>query len=276
MTVTISLAQMDVRVGDVTANVATATAMIAEAARRGSNLVVLPELWPSGYDLAQAQRHAAVPEGGLLAELPALASEHGVAIAGSLLVQTGPGRVGNTAVYFDPHGRALAAYSKVHLFGPMNEKRYLEEGRELTLVETGWTTAGLAICYDLRFPELFRAYALAGAEATILCAQWPRPRLEHWRTLLRARAIENQMLVIACNRVGRDGETEFFGRSALIDACGETILEGGGQEDLLTAAVDLAAVRDVRAGMPVFDDRRSEVYNSLAGDSGSAGRRAKM
>jgi predicted amidohydrolase len=255
---------MAVRVGDVEANLATATTMIGEAARRGSDLIVLPELWASGYDLAHAAQHAGGLDSGMAAHVAGLAREHRIAICSSLLTRLEGGGVGNTAVYVDANGQTLAAYSKVHLFGPMGEQRYLAEGEQLALVATGWGTAGLAICYDLRFPELFRAYALAGADAVILPAQWPRPRLEHWRTLLRARAIENQMLVIACNRVGRDGETEFFGRSAIIDACGETVIEGGGQEDLLTATVDMAHVQQVRESMPVFDDRRPVVYKSLA------------
>ena len=263
MSVTISLAQMAVRVGEVEANLATATTMIREAARRGSDLVVLPELWASGYDLAHAAEHAGELGGGTAAHVAGLAREYSIAVCGSLLTRLEGGGVGNTAVYVDADGQTLAAYSKVHLFGPMGERRTLAEGEQLALVETGWGSAGLAICYDLRFPELFRAYALAGAEAVILPAQWPRPRLEHWRTLLRARAIENQMLLIACNRVGRDGETEFFGRSAIIDACGETLIEGGDQEDLLTATVDITHVHDVRAGMPVFTDRRPAAYSSL-------------
>ncbi len=259
----ISLAQMHVRVGATAANLAAATKMIDEAARRGSDLVVLPELWASGYDLENAAEHASATDGGVFAAVADLARRHQIAVTGSLLSRLADGGIGNTAVLFDAAGRPLADYSKVHLFGPMAERRYLAEGQKLALAELGWSRAGLAICYDLRFPELFRAYALAGATAVILPAQWPRPRLEHWRTLLRARAIENQMLIVACNRVGRDGETEFFGRSAIVDACGETVIEGGGQEELLTATVDMGHVQQVRASMPVFEDRRPDAYNSL-------------
>ena len=181
-----------------------------------------------------------------------LAREYSIAVCGSLLTRRKGVGWATRPFMWIAGGQTLAAYSKVHLFGPMGERRTLLKGEQLALVETGWGSAGLAICYDLRFPELFRAYALAGAEAVILPAQWPRPRLEHWRTLLRARAIENQMLMIACNRVGRDGETAFFGRSAIIDACGETVIEGGDQEDLLTATVDMDACAVCAAGMPVF------------------------
>src|SRR5205807_8965526 len=105
-------------------------------------------------------------------------------------------------------------------------------------------------------PELFRSYALAGARLILLAAEWPNPRRAHWETLLRARAIENQMYVVACNRVGTSQGTSFFGRSCIIDPWGETVLEGGDQETLLTTEIDLDKVDDVRATIPVFKDRR--------------------
>jgi predicted amidohydrolase len=119
---------------------------------------------------------------------------------------------------------------------------------------------GLTICYDLRFPELFRRYALAGAKLIFVPAEWPHPRLMHWQTLLRARAIENQLFVVACNRVGVVGKTHFCGHSAVIDPWGETIVEGDESEMLLTAEIDLGLVDDVRQRIPIFADRRPEIY----------------
>jgi omega-amidase len=261
MTVTISLGQMDVKRGQVAANLATVTRMVKEAARRGAQLVVFPELWSTGYDLKRAAQYATAVDQGLFAEIAGLARQHKIAIAGSQLSQMGEGRYGNTAVYFDPNGENLGTYSKVHLFGPMQEIEYLSAGNSLTVVDTGWGKAGLAICYDLRFPELFRAYALAGVQALILVAEWPRPRLAHWRTLLRARAIENQMFIIACNRVGKTGSTAFFGHSCLLDPCGEVIIEAGDGAGLYTADLEMDQLTAVRESMPVFADRRPEVYN---------------
>ena len=126
--------------------------------------------------------------------------------------------------------------------------------------DTPWGPAGGAICYDLRFPELFRRYALDGALFCLLPSEWPHPRLAHWRTLLRARAIENQMFVVACNRVVETGDNRFFGHSAVIDPWGETLVEGDESEVLLFATLDTALVADVRQRIPVFADRRPAAY----------------
>ncbi len=260
MKLTISLGQMDVKLGDPAANWETVQTMTAEAKQRGSDLVVFPELWSTGYDLENAVRYATPTNEGLFAQVAALAQTHQIAILGSCLSRLGDRQFGNTAVYFDANGRSLGEYSKLHLFRLMQEEQFLTAGPQSTLVETEWGKAGLTICYDLRFPELFRRYALAGAQLVFVPAEWPHPRLAHWRTLLRARAIENQMFVVACNRVGRSKETDFFGHSCIVDPWGEMVIELGEAEMLGTAVIDIAKVNEVRAKIPVFADRRPEVY----------------
>lgn len=261
MQLTISLGQMDVKLGRPQENVALAKRLVAEAARRGSDLLVLPELWATGYDLARAEFYATPTEMGVFRGIAGLARDYGLAIVGSSLSLTDRGGYANTAVFHTAAGEAIGEYSKIHLFRLMEEDQYLTAGDKRALVATEWGPIGLAICYDLRFPELFRAYALAGATAVIIPAEWPYPRTEHWRTLLRARAIENQMFVIACNRVGTSGDTTFCGRSAIIDPWGETVIEGGDTEMLLTATIDLAQVTAVRQRIPVFADRRPTLYS---------------
>lgn len=260
MKMRVSLGQMDVLLGEPEKNLATVRAMTAEAARRGSDLVVFPELWSTGYDLANANRWATPTDAGIFAEVAALAKTHRIQIAGSCLSLLGDERYGNTAVYHDAEGRSVGEYSKIHLFRLMDEDQYLTGGERLTLLETAFGKMALAICYDLRFPEIFRSYALAGASALILPSEWPHPRLTHWRTLIRARAIENQMFVLACNRVGTTGDTTFCGHSAIVDPWGETLIEGGEQEVLLTADLDLDRVAAVRQKIPIFADRRPELY----------------
>jgi omega-amidase len=257
---TISLGQMDVKLGDPAANWDTVQMMTAEARRRGSDLVVFPELWSTGYDLAHAASYATLTDAGMFAQVAALAQKQGIAILGSCLSLLGEGRFGNTAVYFDRNGRNLGEYSKLHLFRLMQEEQYLTAGPEPTLLETAWGKVGLSICYDLRFPELFRHYALAGAQLVFLPAEWPHPRLAHWQTLLRARAIENQMYVVACNRVGSSNGTDFFGHSCIVDPWGELVVEAGEEEMLLTAVIDIEKVAEARAKIPVFADRRPDVY----------------
>lgn len=259
MKLTISLAQIDVALGDPEANLKKAAAWTAEAARRGSELIVFPEMWTTGYDFdhidALAARHEAV-----LAEIAALAKKHKLWLNGSMLTLNEEGRPTNTSILFDPSGEQAGLYRKIHLFGVMNEDQYLAPGRHMTTVETAWGQSGLAICYDLRFAEMFRSYALNGVNMVTLPAEWPQPRLAHWRTLLRARAIENQMFMIGVNRVGTDGTYEFFGHSAIIDPWGNAVVEGGDSELLLTATIETDMVTDVRKKIPVFNDRRPELY----------------
>lgn len=257
---TISLGQMNVHLGDPNRNLATVRDWTAEAARRGSDLVLFPELWSTGYDLENAADYATPPTAGVFAAVADLARENQIHVLGSCLSELGAGQFGNTAVLHNPAGEIAATYSKTHLFQLMDEHHYLTAGETPTLVETEHGRFGLTICYDLRFPELFRRYALQGAQVVFVPAEWPHPRLAHWRTLLRARAIENQMFIVACNRVGESKGTRFFGHSCIIDPWGEVVVEGGEDEMLLTAVVDLSLVEEVRAKIPIFADRRPELY----------------
>jgi predicted amidohydrolase len=261
MTLKIALIQMDVTVGRPPENLARARAYLQQAAEAGAQLAVLPELWASGYDLANAERHADPLNDGTFAEMAALAQNHGLYLSGSLL-ERAEGGFFNTAVLYGPDGALLGHYRKTHLFRLMQEHRYLRAGDATPVFDLPWGPTALAICYDLRFPELFRQFARRGATLVILPAQWPARRVAHWRTLLRARAIENQMVVAACNRVGRDGEDgdPFGGHSLVCDAWGREIMEGDETETLLTAEVDLATVHQARSFIPVFDDRRPDLY----------------
>lgn len=260
MKLNVSLGQMDVALGQPEENLDKMRSMTAEAQRRGSELVIFPELWSSGYDLKRAHRHATPIDEGVFAQTAAIAKEHSIHIIGSLLATTDQGYA-NTAVIFSPQGEPLAEYSKVHLFRLMEEPEYLVPGRRAPVFDLAWGKSALAICYDLRFPELFRKYALAGARIVFLTAEWPYPRLTHWQTLLRARAIENQFFMVACNRVGESGEWRFFGHSAIYDPSGELIVGADDEETLVTAIIDLDAADAVRQTIPVFEDRHEEVYS---------------
>jgi predicted amidohydrolase len=261
---TISLVQMDCRVGEPEFNFEQAAAYIAEASRRGSQLVLLPELWSTAYALDRAPELSSPLAGnaaddGWFGRFAQLARRHRVWLSGSLLEARG-GKYYNCLALYSPEGALHAAYRKTHLFRLMDEEKYLSAGEESVVAEMPWGKTGLAICYDLRFPELFRRYALDGARLLLLPAEWPHPRREHWRTLLKARAIENQCFVAACNRIGATGSNTFFGSSAIIDPWGETLIEGGEAPMVLTATVDLAQVDAVRKRIPIFSDRRPELY----------------
>jgi predicted amidohydrolase len=259
MKLNLSLGQMDVALGRTAENLDKVRAMTGEARRRGSQLVVFPELWSTGYDLQRAPDFATSVDQGLFAEMAALARQESIHILGSSLEQT-PHGYRNTAVIFSSDGRLLGQYSKVHLFRPLEEDIYLVPGVDASVFELPWGRSALAICYDLRFPELFRKYALAGAVVVFLVAEWPRPRLTHWQTLLAARAIENQFFVVACNRVGESAGWSFFGHSAVYDPSGAMVAGAADEETLLTTSIDLDMVDQVRRSMTVFEDRRDEVY----------------
>lgn len=259
MQLTVALAQIDVVLGDREANLATVRQIAARAEMAGADLLVLPELWGTGYMLEQAHELSDALGKGLFEEVAVLAARHHLAIVGSLLERDGA-QVYNTATLYDAQGKRLHSYRKTHLIGLMQEDLYLGAGQQAEVFETAWGTSACAICYDLRFPELFRRYALAGAGVIIIPAEWPTTRIEHWRTLLRARAIENQAVVIACNRVGSDRANQFGGHSVVIDPWGNILVEGDDQTSLLTASVDLDNIAKARDFLPVFRDRRVELY----------------
>ena len=256
---TLALAQMDVPPGQPEANLARVREFAAQAREAGADLLLLPELWLHGYDLERAADWAAPLGEGGFAHMAGLARQFRLHLAGSLL-ERHAGGVSNTAVLYAPDGALLGAYRKVHLFRLMQEPRYLVAGDHATLCSTPWGPTGLAICYDLRFPELFRAMAVAGAVLFVVPAQWPVRRVEAWLLLARARAVENELVVAACNRVGSDGQVTFPGRSLVVDPWGHVLVEGDDRERLLIAQVDLQEVRKARRYLTVYKDRRPEAY----------------
>ncbi len=257
----VALLQMDIALGDVAANRRKAADMIAEAVGRGAKLLVLPEMWTTGYKLA-AIHELAEPEGGpTLAMLRAAARQSGVEIVTGSMAEARDGKVYNTCYAVDAAGEVVAKYSKIHLIGLMAEDRYLAPGDAKAMFELSCGQAGIIICYDLRFTELPRALALAGCRTLFVPAEWPASRGAHWRALNIARAIENQMFVIAVNRVGRDEGNVYFGHSLIVDPWGEVLAEGPERDEAVVVAdVDFAAGEEIRRRMPVFADRRPECY----------------
>jgi omega-amidase len=262
MELRIALGQMDIALGDPAANLREVQELAASAAAEGSELLLLPELWGSGYDLERASELADELNTGLFASVAALARHYRLAICGSLLEwDPDDQRAYNTATIYDADGALRGVYRKIHRFGLMDEDRFLGAGEVTPLLSLPWGMTAMAICYDLRFPELFRKYALEGARVMLMPSEWPIQRIEHWRTLVRARAIENQCYVIACNRVGADRANTFGGASAVVDPWGQVLVEGGTDAALLHTRIDLAVVDEARGRIPVWDDRRPELYD---------------
>lgn len=265
MTSIVSLVQFRVTAGDPADNLRRGEEFIAEAARRGSELVCFPEMWTTGFPW-EANARLAPSQDETIAAIGELARRYRVWLFGSVLAPVSPDRMANVALLFDAEGRLVADYRKTHLFRPIEEDAHVVTGDRLTLVETPWGRAAFTICYDIRFPELFRAYALRGADFVFLPAAVPLVRRHHWQTLARARAIENQMFVFAINQVGEEdlasvGLTVYAGSSAIIDPAGNLLAEGTAHDEaLLTAEVDFSLTATTRAQMNVLADRRPELY----------------
>jgi predicted amidohydrolase len=260
MEIIVALAQMEIALGDVERNVATAQGMAAQAAAQNAELLVLPELWSTGYDLAQADAYAAGLGQGAFGLMASLAEEAGLYVAGTALETNPHGLPYNTAAIYGPDGALAGAYQKIHLWAPLGEVEHMTAGARMPVYELPWGRVALAVCYDLRFPELWRRYADGGAQLVVIPAEWPVRRVEHWRLLLRARAVENQFFVAGCNRAGADADGEFGGRSAAVDPWAQVLVEGGDGSGLFVATLELDEVARSRSLFPFLQDRRPGVY----------------
>jgi predicted amidohydrolase len=247
---------MDVKKGNPRVNWTIMQQHIQDAAQRGSELVVLPELWDAGCAYDKGREIASSLSGGLFAQVVALARQHNLHIFGSMYEKRGQG-IANTIAVVSPRSGVMGAYRKIHLFPLMGEEKWLTPGEAPLTVDLPWGRTGFAICYDLRFPELFRRYAGDRVDVVIVPAAWPHPRLEHYHTLLRARAIENQCYMIAVNRVGEDEDgTYYFGHSCVIDPWGNMVVEAGETEAHLSIKLDLSLIQQVRRELPVLEGMR--------------------
>ncbi|HPK17104.1 MAG TPA: nitrilase-related carbon-nitrogen hydrolase, partial [Clostridia bacterium] len=191
-----------------------------------------------------------------------LAKELGFNIVAGSVANRRDGRLYNTAYVFDRAGDCVASYDKTHLFSPMGEDAAFARGGRLARFALDGARCSLVICYDLRFPELIRTLALDGLDILFVVSQWPERRIAHLSALARARAIENQAFVALCNSCGEAFGTKYGGRSAVVGPWGEILAEAAGEEETIAAQIDLAALEGVRASIPVFRDRRGELYHT--------------
>ncbi|WP_231861578.1 MULTISPECIES: carbon-nitrogen family hydrolase [Frankia] len=233
--------------------------VLADLRSTDADLVVLPELWATGYFRFDAYQAQAEPlTGPTLTALREVARERRFhLVAGSLVERADDGRLHNTTALIGPGGDILHTYRKIHLFGyGSDEARLLTPGTTVDAVRTELGCIGLATCYDLRFPELFRLLGDAGADLVAVVSAWPAARLEHWRVLTRARAIENQVHLVACNVAGRHAGRDLAGASVVVDPWGVVLAEGGQGPARVRAELDPALPAAVRAEFPVLTHRR--------------------
>jgi predicted amidohydrolase len=254
---------------DVAANVAAATALIDEAADAGARLVVLPETWAFKGASGGIRESAEPLEGSSNAALGARAAKHGVWVLAGSHYETSPdpARVYNTSVLFGPDGDVRAVYRKIHLFDAVSRGMVYREsddllpGEALVTAEVDGVTVGLTICYDLRFPELYRALALQGAEVLLVPAAFTAyTGAAHWEILLRARAIENTCFVVAPDQVGAHlPGRECYGHSMIVDPWGLKLAELEDGVGFCVADLDLARLEEVRAQIPSLAAQRRDV-----------------
>lgn len=242
------------------ANQRAAAEVIARQAPQPDTLVVLPELFDTGFTLNIDCVAAAETESWATRT----AQEHRVQLCVGHGLRGPDGRGRNCATLVDAQGSVLGRYEKVHPFSYGSEAKAYSGGHSLLLAEIGGMVVCPLICYDLRFPELWRLAAMAGAEVFLLGASWPSARQHHWRSLCIARAIENQAYIVAVNRVGRDPTLSYVGGSLIVGPRGEVLAEASDAPDALAATLDPGPLRQWRHDFPALRDIHPELLGAIA------------
>lgn len=265
----VGICQMKV-VDDKEANLVSAVQMIKEAAADGCRLVVLPEMFNCPYAAGYFPVYAEPIPGQTSTELANLARESNIYLVAGSIPERAEGQIFNTSLAFDPTGESIAKHRKMHLFDidipggiTFFESETLSPGQEVTTFATTFGPMGLAICYDMRFPELARAMVLQGANVIIYPAAFNQVTGPlHWEILLRSRAIDNQVFVIAASPANHpEAVYAAYGHSMAVDPWGKVIAEAGSGEMLLVTEINLETVDRVRNEIPVLKHRRPELYN---------------
>lgn len=257
----VSCLQMNMELCNPHDNFSKAKQLISEAMKENPDVLVLPETWNTGFfpkdnlEALSCNNSAEVKE-----TIGSLAREYGVNIVAGSVSNVRENRVYNTACVFDRKGVCVAEYDKTHLFTPMGEDEYFTKGDHLCYFTLDGVRCSVIICYDLRFPELIRTLALSGLDMLFVVSQWPGIRTFHLHTLTTARAIENQMYVVCCNSCGVAEETVFGGSSVIINPLGKILAKAGETEQIITADCDMGVTSQIRENIPVFRDRREDLY----------------
>jgi omega-amidase len=238
-----------------------AEAFVAKAAAKGGVLAAFPEQFATGWDPC-SQKNIQSRDGPIVKGLSRMAEEHGIAVLGSFREQYSP-LPRNTAVVFDARGDEIAAYSKCHPFSPGGEECWYGPGEQIAVFSLEDVKFGIAICYDLRFADIFVAYARANVHAVVVPSAWPGSRMEHWELFIRARAVEFQMYIAGVNTTGVTPVDTYLGGTMTANPWGKIVARTGKEESLVTSEIDPLRVGEVRSAFPVDRDRRPELYRRL-------------
>lgn len=237
--------QMEITTGDVAANLNQCRQLLAEQELAENTVVVLPELWATGFDYPRVEELAAqTPH--ILSSLQEMAAEQKLWFAGSLLEKRDQGAPGNTLFLVGSKG-VVGTYQKQHLFSFWQEDKYLQPGHDAHPIATPFGPLGALVCYDLRFPRISRAQIFAGCRLLVVSAQWPMVRLDHWQLLVKARAVENQIFVAACNGCGPSPAGALAGHSMIVDPVGQVLAQAGSESGVISTGLAEENLERVRS-----------------------------
>jgi omega-amidase len=235
---------------------------IHHAAGSGADLICFPEQFATGWDPRSGQNVQTI-DGQIISSLRAMAKDNAIAILGSFRERHDP-LPKNMVVAIGKDGGILGTYAKMHLFSPGEENEGFTPGMELGSFTIGSLRCGIAICYDLRFPDLFRIYAQKGVQAVFVPAAWPHTRIRHWELFIQTRALENQIYVTGINTTGITPVDTYAGASITADPHGTVICRANEAEQLLFCDLDPSVVEEARKSLPVAKDRKDRVYEKLS------------
>jgi predicted amidohydrolase len=255
--------QWDIRPGKISENLSVALRGIKKLALQKCDLAVLPEMWSCGFDNTNLKIHAEKTTDILQCLQQSAVKQH-IVIAGSLPEKMDRS-IYNTLFIIDKDGHIAGRYRKIHLFSLTQEHKYFAAGKRAIVCHTSIGNLGCLICYDVRFPELSRTLALKGAQLLLLSAQWPIGRIRQWDLLIRARAVENQLFIVAANRSGQDPGISYGGHSGIFSPGGDALVvclekQDGGGLSVLSGEIDLEEVETFRRLIPCFKERVPQAY----------------
>ena len=260
----ISCIQMDMALGKREENFLRARTLAEKAMEEKPDVLVFPELWDVGFFPREELLSLSLgEEERAKAFFGTLARQFNVNIVAGSIASRREGKVYNTALVFDRTGSCIARYDKSHLFSPMGENDWFAPGHRLCTFFLDAVPCGLLICYDLRFPEAARTLALSGMDVLFVVAQWPRERVSQMKTLLSARAVENQVYALCCNSCATAGDTVYGGNSCAFDPLGNCLSQAGEREEILPVSCDPGSLPALRKAIPVFGERRPEIYKNF-------------
>ncbi|MCF8008628.1 MAG: hypothetical protein K9K32_02580 [Halanaerobiales bacterium] len=260
MNLKVTLIQPDLKIGKQKYNYKLIKRYLLEAVESQTDLIVLPETWYTGFGeiiFKEIEKYAKLENSELIDFLKDFAFKNDVYLVGGTVIEKErDGKYYNSLYFIDKNGKIKTKYKKIHLYSPGGENKVITPGHKISIVKTEFRKFGFMVCYDLRFPELSRLYGLKGVDVLFVVANFNDPKKEQWLNQLRARALENQYYVVACNRTGHN----YFGNSVIINPEGEIILNAGREKGIYSGYLDLNFIEDIKKRLPLFNDRREDVY----------------